>query len=300
MATTSDRSTRAKVMAPGGSRSRAVRRPARRCHRWDGPAWSGARRAWPPPTRRTRRTWPGARSRRTPCARSRTAARPEPPGRPGCSATRKNRRIVTARAIDVTSPSTAMLTAGAFWVAVTTNTARPRQGDQDQQESKTENASKRGDVEGPVAAACGDPAIHLVPGQEQRRRAAPDRQRPAIHSPALSLRRSISAAGYPGVGALAPACSRAARAVFESSIAIVIGPTPPGTGVIAAGLLRDGLEVHVAHQPVIGAVGAHVDHHRALAHHVGGHGARACRRRRPARRPRGRPRPGRACASGIG
>ena len=50
--------------------------------------------------------------------------------------------------------------------------------------------------------------------------------------------------------------ARAALRVFTSSIARVIGPTPPGTGVIARARSLGRLEVHVADQPVVGAVGA--------------------------------------------
>ena len=59
--------------------------------------------------------------------------------------------------------------------------------------------------------------------------------------------------------------SRAALSVFTSSIAIVIGPTPPGTGVIAPGDLLGRLEVDVPDQALVGAVGADVDHGRARA-----------------------------------
>ena len=63
-----------------------------------------------------------------------------------------------------------------------------------------------------------------------------------------------------------------ACSVFCSSIAIVIGPTPPGTGVIADGLLRHRLVGHVADQAValglrgvLHPVDADVDHDRARA-----------------------------------
>ena len=46
-----------------------------------------------------------------------------------------------------------------------------------------------------------------------------------------------------------PAAARsAASTVFDSSIAIVIGPTPPGTGVIAPATCDDAGEVDVAAQ----------------------------------------------------
>ena len=52
-----------------------------------------------------------------------------------------------------------------------------------------------------------------------------------------------------------------------SSIAIVIGPTPPGTGVIAEATSFSGFEVDIADQAVLGAVDADVDHDRARLHH---------------------------------
>jgi hypothetical protein len=38
---------------------------------------------------------------------------------------------------------------------------------------------------------------------------------------------------YNSAGALIPACAKAANTVFLSRHARVMGPTPPGTGVIA-------------------------------------------------------------------
>ena len=67
---------------------------------------------------------------------------------------------------------------------------------------------------------------------------------------------------------------RAAARVLTSSIAIVIGPTPPGTGVIAARDLAAGLEVDVADEPVVGAVRADVDHRGARTDHLGADQAR--------------------------
>ena len=57
--------------------------------------------------------------------------------------------------------------------------------------------------------------------------------------------------------------SRRRSTVFASSIAIVIGPTPPGTGVICPGDLGDGVVVDVADQPASRAVHPDVDHGRA-------------------------------------
>ena len=78
----------------------------------------------------------------------------------------------------------------------------------------------------------------------------------ASHSPKRRRLRSTQA----------PRPARARRAaVLRSSIAIVIGPTPPGTGVISRGALGGGVELDVADEAVVGAVDADVDHDRALA-----------------------------------
>ena len=68
---------------------------------------------------------------------------------------------------------------------------------------------------------------------------------------------------------------RAAFRVLDSSMAIVMGPTPPGTGVIASRLFPDGAVVHVADQPVsapafgrVYLVDANVHDDHALFHHV--------------------------------
>ena len=50
--------------------------------------------------------------------------------------------------------------------------------------------------------------------------------------------------------------------------AIVIGPTPPGTGVMNAGDLR-GAGSTSPDEPLVGAVHADVDHRGAWLHHVG-------------------------------
>ena len=75
------------------------------------------------------------------------------------------------------------------------------------------------------------------------------------------------------------------RTVLSSSIAIVIGPTPPGTGVRKPGELG-GAGLDVADEPVVGAVDADVDHGRALPSPSGAARSPARRRRRRARRPR--------------
>ncbi len=55
---------------------------------------------------------------------------------------------------------------------------------------------------------------------------------------------------------------------------MVIGPTPPGTGVIALAFSATGVEIHVAVEDGLAALGladpvdAHVDDHRALLDHV--------------------------------
>ena len=59
--------------------------------------------------------------------------------------------------------------------------------------------------------------------------------------------------------------SRAALSVFTSSIAIVIGPTPPGTGVIAPATSLTASKSTSPTRPLVGAVGADVDHGRARA-----------------------------------
>ena len=59
--------------------------------------------------------------------------------------------------------------------------------------------------------------------------------------------------------------------MLTSSIAIVIGPTPPGTGVIQPATSRDAGEVDVAAQlAVVVAVHADVDDDGARLDHVGG------------------------------
>ena len=81
----------------------------------------------------------------------------------------------------------------------------------------------------------------------------------AISSPG---RRRLSSTPPPPAAAAA-AC--AASSVLRSSIAIVIGPTPPGTGVISPARSAAGVEVDVADQAVVGAVDADVDHRRRRA-----------------------------------
>jgi hypothetical protein len=60
--------------------------------------------------------------------------------------------------------------------------------------------------------------------------------------------------------------------VFISSMVIVIGPTPPGTGVMCEATSLDAVEIDVAAQlAFVVAVHADVDHDRARLDHVGGH-----------------------------
>ena len=67
--------------------------------------------------------------------------------------------------------------------------------------------------------------------------------------------------------------------VLYSSIAMVMGPTPPGTGVIAEAFSPHALELHIPDDAAIGqAVDAHVDHHGAGAHHLRDDQARNTRR----------------------
>ena len=68
-----------------------------------------------------------------------------------------------------------------------------------------------------------------------------------------------------------------------SSIAIVIGPTPPGTGVIARARAAADSKSTSPDEAVVGAVHADVDHGRARLDHVARDQARPARRRRPAR-----------------
>ena len=63
-------------------------------------------------------------------------------------------------------------------------------------------------------------------------------------------------------------CQRAARIRCSSRTAFVTGPTPPGTGVIAAATLAALVEVDVAHDPPVAHVDADVDDQRARMEHV--------------------------------
>ena len=79
----------------------------------------------------------------------------------------------------------------------------------------------------------------------------------------------------------APSCSSAARSVLASSVAIVIGPTPPGTGVIHAARSFAAAKSTSPHELAVGvAVDADVDHDRARLDPVALHEIRPCRRRR--------------------
>ena len=63
--------------------------------------------------------------------------------------------------------------------------------------------------------------------------------------------------------------------MFESSIAIVIGPTPRGTGVIADATSLTASKSTSPTRPSSVLLVPDVDHDGALAHHVGGHRAGA-------------------------
>ena len=77
--------------------------------------------------------------------------------------------------------------------------------------------------------------------------------------------------------------ARAASSVLPSSIAIVIGPTPPGTGVIAPATSRAASKSTSPHELAVGvAVDADVDHRGARLDPVAAHQRGPSRRRRPA------------------
>ena len=63
-------------------------------------------------------------------------------------------------------------------------------------------------------------------------------------------------------------CQRAARIRCSSRTAFVTGPTPPGTGVIAAATLSADVEVDVADDAAVDDVDADVHHERAGMKHV--------------------------------
>ena len=118
--------------------------------------------------------------------------------------------------------------------------------------SMTEPRLPGGRSRAAIAASCRRRADRAVDGRTTAgtaSRAAPPPPAAAIHSPARSL--------------LTPPPSAAACSVLRSSIAIVIGPTPPGTGVIAPARSHRRVEVDVADEAVVGAVDADVDHDRA-------------------------------------
>ena len=119
----------------------------------------------------------------------------------------------------------------------------PEQGDERERAGRRrENASQ---ARQPVVAAA-----HRVPVEEGRERAAARPPTPATTSPVADAPHA--------------ACAFAASSVLRSSIAIVIGPTPPGTGVIRRGALGGRREGDVADQAGVGAVDADVDHRGAL------------------------------------
>ena len=99
------------------------------------------------------------------------------------------------------------------------------------------------------------------------RRAAPTAPTPASSSPLRSLRRSIA---QPPARAIRAACS-----VLRSRNAIVIGPTPPGTGVIAPATSLTASKSTSPAEAVLRAVHADVDDDRARLHPVGLHHLRA-------------------------
>ena len=95
------------------------------------------------------------------------------------------------------------------------------------------------------------------------------------------------------------AARSAAVTVLASSMATVIGPTPPGHGRDVAGALGARRELDVAAELAVGAaVDADVDHDRAGADPRAAHEPGLPGRRRPRRR-RGRPRPARSARARV-
>jgi hypothetical protein len=79
---------------------------------------------------------------------------------------------------------------------------------------------------------------------------------------------------------------RAALTVFAISIAMVIGPTPPGTGVIALAFFDYFVKCDIAHQAITAfaccvfhAVDSYVDDDGAFAHVISLHKFRSPNRR---------------------
>ncbi len=94
-------------------------------------------------------------------------------------------------------------------------------------------------------------------------------------------------------------CNSAARSVLASSVAIVIGPTPPGTGVIHRRASFAAAKSTSPHSlPSARAIDADVDDDRARLDPVALHELRACRRRRRRCPPAARGPAGRASSSG--
>ncbi len=165
--------------------------------------------------------------------------------------------------------------------------------------SSTVNASQ---ADARASSASGGPTTRPSPSSYQGRKSATSSRSPkppVIHSPMRSRRRSIAAGMYRRA---ARACLRrrgpgGLQGVHEQHRARH-RPHAAGNRRDRAGALARGVEVHVAHQAVVGAVRAHVDHDGALAAPCRRSRGPGSRPRPPARRPRGRPRRGRACASG--
>ena len=113
-------------------------------------------------------------------------------------------------------------------------------------------------------------------GRRSSRSAAGSAAAAATSSPTRSLLKSISYLPVARARLSSPSAADriAAASVLRSSIAIVIGPTPPGTGVIAPPRSATAVEVDVAHQPVGAAVDAHVDHRRPGLDELGAHQSR--------------------------
>ena len=150
-----------------------------------------------------------------------------------------------------------------------------------------------------MTESASQPLVSVVPAQEQR-----DQEHDAPHSrdPLPGSEPSQVHAGRRlapgGLAGRASSARRAAFTVFDSSIARVIGPTPPGTGVMAPATSRTASKSTSPTRPSSVRLVPTSMNRGPRSHHVGADEPRRRPPRRSARRPRGRQPPGRACASG--